>query len=74
VAPAGGETAAGWATKEGVIRKLFGEKKYKYRLKLKHKLPLIIYKERNMTLSVELIDELGQPVMNGISYPTQPTS
>lgn len=57
-----------------MIRKLFGEKKYKYRLKLKHKLPPIIYKQRNMALSVELVDGSGQPVMNGIRCPTQPTS
>lgn len=45
-----------WTTKEQVIQKLFGEKQYKYRLKLRNKFPSTIYKERNIGLNVELID------------------
>ena len=41
-----------WSAKEQVVQKLFGEKQYKYRLKLRNKFPSTIYKERNIGLNL----------------------
>lgn len=53
-----------WHAKEPVVQKLFGEKLYKYRLKLRNKFPSTIYKERNIGLNLELIDGEDKLVMN----------
>jgi hypothetical protein len=63
----------GWKSGEGLIQWLFGEKLYRYKLKLRHKFPTTIYKERNISLSVELLDEKQKLVMNCRSFPMQPT-
>lgn len=54
----------GWRSKEKVIEKLFGAKQYRYRLRLRHRFPSTIYKERNLGLNVELVDSRGERVMN----------
>jgi hypothetical protein len=41
-----------WKSKDPLINKLFGEKDYKYKLKLNNRLPNIIYKGRNLNLNV----------------------
>lgn len=46
----------GWKSSEGIIQKLFGDKLYRYKLKLRNKFPSIIYKERNIGLNLELVD------------------
>ena len=47
---------------------------YKYKLKLKHKFPMTIFKERNVSLSIELIDDIKSQVMNCKSLLIQPIS
>jgi hypothetical protein len=56
--------SSGWQAREPVIGKLFGDRQYKYKLKLRHKLPTTIYKERNISLAVELLDQDNKLVMN----------
>jgi hypothetical protein len=45
--------------------KLFGQKGYKYKLKLAADFPKLIYKERNLDLRLKLIDSEGHSVSNG---------
>lgn len=65
-------TGESWRSKEKVIEKLFGAKEYKYRLKLKHRFPATIYKERNLALNVELVNSRGERVMNCKHFVIQP--
>lgn len=67
------EEPKGWKSAEPLIQRLFGEKLYRYKLKLRHKFPTTIYKERNISLNVELLDESQKLVMNCTSFPMQPT-
>lgn len=41
-----------WKSSEKIIQKLFGDKTYRYKLKLRHKFPSTIYKERNINLTL----------------------
>ena len=53
-----------WRSKEPIIRRHFGEGLYRYRLKLKSKIPNTLYKERNFNIGVTLVDHYGKTVMN----------
>jgi len=53
-----------WNSSDKTLKQLFGDRQYRYRLKLKGKFPLVIYKERNITLSMELVDNEGKLVLN----------
>jgi hypothetical protein len=46
----------GWKSSESIVNRLFGDKLYRYKLKLRNKFPNTIYKERNIGLNVELLD------------------
>jgi hypothetical protein len=52
----------GGITAERLIRRLFGEKLYRYKLKMPHKFPPTIYKQRNISLNAgrfaEIVHEL----------------
>lgn len=67
------EQPEGWKSNESLIQRLFGEKLYRYKLKLRHKFPTTIYKERNISLNVELLDDKQKLVMNCRSFLMQPT-
>jgi len=47
-----------------LILKVFGPKKYHYRLQMKQNLPSIILKERNFDMTFELVNENGQKILN----------
>ena len=63
-----------WRTKDKSVEKLFGNKEYRYKLRLKQKFPITIYKERNINLAIELIDAKKNISMNGTSLSIKPTS
>lgn len=65
--------AEGWKSGEPIIQKLFGDKLYRYKLKLRNKFPNTIYKERNIGLNIELVDDSQKPVMNCTFLMMQPT-
>lgn len=48
-----------------LTEKMFGkEKKYRYRLKLGEEIPDVLYRDRNFSLKVRLVDHSKQKVMN----------
>lgn len=57
-----------------LLTQMFGNKKYQYRLELSEPLPSTIFKERNINISLNLIDKNNQKVLNCKPYSIQPTS
>jgi len=43
---------------------MFGKKSYKYSLKVPEDLPSTLYKERNINISVELISQSSEKILN----------
>ena len=54
----------GWKSKDPRVSQLFGDKQYRYKLKLRNRLPGTMYKERNFGLTCELRDGEDKPVFN----------
>jgi hypothetical protein len=59
-------------SEDPLITRIFGLKEYKYNLKLKHDFPEVIYKERNLNLTVRLCNPDERPIFNGRYLFTQP--
>lgn len=57
-----------------MITQLFGKKKYHYKLQLQEPAPTTIFKERNINISVNLVDMNNEKIMNCKSFSIQPTS
>ena len=48
-----------------LTEKMFGkEKKYRYRLELDEEIPEVLYRDRNFSLKVRLVDQSNHKVMN----------
>ena len=58
------ESVEAWRSKDKIIERNFGAKSYRYKLKLKAKIPHLLYKERNFNTGVSLVDHEGKQVMN----------
>jgi hypothetical protein len=56
-----------------LVEVLFGRKNYHYRLELDGEKPEVVYKERNFTISVLLIDKEREKVINCKYLVTQQT-
>lgn len=56
-----------------LLTQMFGNKKYQYRLELQEPIPSTIFKERNINISVNLIDKNSQKVLNCKLFSIQPT-
>lgn len=48
-----------------LVKTLFGEKGYRYRLVLAEEFPNVIYKQRNINIKVKLVNLDGKIVKNG---------
>jgi hypothetical protein len=56
-----------------LLTQMFGNKKYQYKLELQEPIPSTIFKERNINISLKLIDKNSQKVLNCKFFSIQPT-
>jgi len=47
---------------------MFGIKQYKYKLSMEGKAPQVLFKERNLSLKIRLLDRNENLIQNGISF------